>query len=70
MSASSLHRDAKLVANMLENDPIMASQVTDYIKPERLIELLGITAPESEDTPLSEATVEDLKAELAERLIK
>ena len=65
-----LHRDAKLVAKMLEADLVMAAQVKEHIKPERLVEILGITAPEVEEATLSEATEEQLKAELAERFAK
>lgn len=68
--STSLDRDTKLVATMLERDLVMAAQVKEHIKPERLIEILGLTAPETEDVSLFEATEEQLKEELAERIRK
>ena len=74
MSTSSLHRDAKLVALLLENDLVMARLVKEHIKPERLIEILEIPTPEPEALDLSDAlaefTEDDLKEELANRRAK
>ena len=59
---------AKEIALWLDADPIMARQVKDYIKPERLVEVLEITAPEPDDFPLSHYANDELLEEIKDRL--
>ncbi len=51
----SVIQQAKYFASILEADPILAAQVKEHIKPERLFELLDID-------PVSERTVSDPEA--------
>ncbi len=61
---------AKETAQWLESDLVMTAQIKEHIKPERLIEILGITAPESEQATLEDATDDELIEELQKRLNK
>lgn len=51
-----VYEQARLVAHMLDNDPVLAAQLKEYLSPARLVELLDIpfeqidiTSPERTD---------------------
>ena len=42
---------ARDIATLIDNDPIMASQIKEFIRQDRIIELLGIELPEPPPPP-------------------
>lgn len=39
---------SKLLANLLDTDPVAAAQIKEHLKPERILELLDLPAAELE----------------------
>lgn len=60
---------AQQIAQLLDSDPIAASQVREHLSEERLIELLEINPPMTAtlDDALDNCTVEDIETEVRER---
>ena len=63
---------AKLIAQLLESDLVAAAQLKEHIKPERLLEITGIQAPEAEvlEGNLTKFTNDEIASELSRRLAK
>jgi hypothetical protein len=58
---------AKEIAHMIDTDPVMASKIKEFIKPERLLELLDIEQPDINEL-LRKADSEDLIDEVRARM--